>query len=96
MADLVSGISRLNPFSKKEIDDEEKGEFVDAGTVAGGGHASRQSHITKDKLRVSEVLKSFLVKEGVLQESEAGLKSEEPSTALRELLDRSHIKVPHS
>ncbi|KAI4665601.1 uncharacterized protein J4E78_003063 [Alternaria triticimaculans] len=94
MAELISGISRLNPFAKKEVDDEEKGDFVDAGTVAGGGHAARQSHITKDKLRVSGALKSFLVKEGVLQESEAGLKSEEPTTALRELLDKSHINVP--
>ncbi|KNG47800.1 PLC-like phosphodiesterase [Stemphylium lycopersici] len=93
MADLVSGISKLNPFSKK-VDEDDKGEKIDAGTVAGGGHASQESHVTKDKLRVSEALKSYLVKEKVLQESEAGLKSDEPTTALRELLDKNHINVP--
>ncbi|CAE7022405.1 hypothetical protein CFE70_003144 [Pyrenophora teres f. teres 0-1] len=94
MADLVSGISKLNPFSKKAVDDEDKGEAIDAGTVAGGGHAARESHVTKDKLRVSEAIKSYLVKEGVLQEFEAGLKVDEPTMALRELLDKSHINVP--
>ncbi|KAF1937918.1 PLC-like phosphodiesterase [Clathrospora elynae] len=95
MVDLVSGISKLNLFSKTSaVDDEDKGEAIDAGTVAGGGHASRQSHVTKDKLRVSQALKSYLVNEGVLQEFEAGLDVEEPTTALRELLDKSHIKVP--
>lgn len=95
MADLVAGISKLNPFSKTSvIDDEDKGEAIDEGTVAGGGHASRQSHITKDKLRVSEALKIYLVKEGVIHDEEAGLNIESPTTALRELLDRSHITVP--
>ncbi|KAF1834699.1 1-phosphatidylinositol-4,5-bisphosphate phosphodiesterase gamma 2 [Decorospora gaudefroyi] len=93
MADLVSGIAKFNPFSKV-VDDDDKGEAIDEGTVAGGGHASRQSHITKDELRVSEALKNFLVKEGVLQEAEAGLNAAEPTTALRELLDKSHINVP--
>jgi phosphatidylinositol phospholipase C delta len=95
MSDLVSGISKLNPFSKKsKIDDEDKGEAIDAGTVAGGGHASRQSDITKDKLRVSQALRRFLVEERVLQESDAGLGAEESTGALRELLDKSHINVP--
>lgn len=95
MSDLVSGISKLNPFSRKNtLDDEDKGEAIDAGTVAGGGHASRESHVTKDKLRVSRVLKKFLVEEGVLQETEAGVDSETPSQAMRELLDKSHINVP--
>jgi phosphatidylinositol phospholipase C delta len=82
MAELVSGLSSFNPFKKSRVDDEDKGEAIDAGTVAGGGHASRQSHITKDELRVSEALKSHLVKEGVLREAEAGLG------------DKSHINVP--
>jgi phosphatidylinositol phospholipase C delta len=95
MSDLVSGISKLNPFSRKNtLDDEEKGEAIDAGTVAGGGHASRESATTKDKLRVSKVLKKFLVEEGVLQAAEAGVDVEEPTAALRELLDKSHINVP--
>lgn len=95
MSDLAAGISKLNPFSRRyTLDDEEKGEAIDAGTVAGGGHASRESAVTKDKLRVSRVLKRFLVDEGVLQAAEAGVDVEEPTSALRELLDKSHINVP--
>ncbi|KAH9877860.1 hypothetical protein J1614_003077 [Plenodomus biglobosus] len=95
MAELVSGIAKLNPFSKKsKVDDEDKGEAIDAGTVAGGGHASRQSQITKDELRVSQALRRYLVEEKVLGEPEAGLNSEQPTTALRELVSKSHIHVP--
>ncbi|CAO2655253.1 Nn.00g103170.m01.CDS01 [Neocucurbitaria sp. VM-36] len=95
MAELVAGITKLSPFSKKTaVDDEDKGEVIDTGTVAGGGHASRRSHITKDELRVSQALKSHLVAEGILQEAEAGLDLEQPTTALRALLDKSHINVP--
>jgi phosphatidylinositol phospholipase C delta len=94
MAELVSGLSSFNPFKKSRVDDEDKGEAIDAGTVAGGGHASRQSHITKDELRVSEALKRHLVKEGVLREAEAGLGDKEPTSALRQLLNKSHINVP--
>ncbi len=95
MSELAAGISKLNPFHRRgTIDDEDKGEAVDAGTVAGGGHASRQSAITKDGLRVSHALRMFLVKEGVLQAAEAGLNDEKPTGALRELLDKSHIRVP--
>jgi phosphatidylinositol phospholipase C delta len=95
MSDLVSGIIKLNPFSKKsKVDDEDKGEAIDAGTVAGGGHATRRSDVTKNELRVSHALKKFLVDERVLQEEEAGLDVEQPTSALRELLDKSHINVP--
>jgi phosphatidylinositol phospholipase C delta len=95
MSDLVSGIIKLNPFSKKsKVDDEDKGEAIDAGTVAGGGHATRRSDVTKNELRVSHALKKFLIDERVLQEEEAGLDVEQPTSALRELLDKSHINVP--
>jgi phosphatidylinositol phospholipase C delta len=94
MADLISGISKLNPFSRSPVDDEDKGEDIDAETVGGGGHASRESPITKDRLQVSEALKRFLVEEGVLHKSEAGLNVEQPTVALRELLDKPHIHVP--
>ncbi|KAF2126494.1 PLC-like phosphodiesterase [Dothidotthia symphoricarpi CBS 119687] len=95
MADLISGIAKLNPFSRKSaVDDDDKGEAIDATTVAGGGHASRRSHITKDKLRVSQTLKTFIVQEGILGEPEVGLNMQETTMALRELLDKSHIKVP--
>jgi phosphatidylinositol phospholipase C delta len=97
MSELISGIAKLSPFSKSKkpvVDDEDKGEAIDAGTVAGGGHASRQSAITKNQLRVSKALKSFLVKEGVLAEGEVGLEQEQPTPALAELLDKPHINVP--
>lgn len=95
MSDLISGISKLNPFSKKPpTDDEDKGEAIDAETVAGGGHASRQSAITKNQLRVSHALKSFIVNEGILSEGEVDLDAEEPTSALREFLDKPHIHVP--
>lgn len=95
MSSLVSGMSKLNPFSgSSKVDDEDKGEAIDANTVAGGGHASRESHVTKDRLRVSKALREILYKENVLSKGEAGVDQEEPTTALRELLDRSHIRVP--
>ena len=97
MSELISGIAKLSPFSKSKkapVDDEDQGEAIDAGTVAGGGHASRQSAITKNQLRVNNALKSFLVKEHVLSEAEVGLDQEQPTSALRELLDTPHIKVP--
>ncbi|PSN65959.1 PLC-like phosphodiesterase [Corynespora cassiicola Philippines] len=96
MADLVSSIAKLSPFSKKKVvDDEDKGEAIDSGTVAGGGHALRQSAITKEQLRVSHALKSFIANEGILSEAEAGLDSDEPTPALREFLSKPHIRVPH-
>lgn len=95
MSELISGIAKLGPFSKKAaVDDEDKGEAIDADTVAGGGHASRQSAITKNQLRTSKALKGFLVKESILREEEVGLDQDQPTPALRELLDKPHINVP--
>ncbi|KAJ8118049.1 hypothetical protein OPT61_g893 [Boeremia exigua] len=95
MSSLVSGISKLNPFSgSSKVDDEDKGEAIDGNTVAGGGHASRESGITKDRLRVSRALREVLYKENVLSKGEAGVDQDQPTSALRELLDKSHIKVP--
>lgn len=95
MSELVSGIAKLNPFSKRsEVDDEDKGEAIDEQTVAGGGHASRESAITKNRLNVSHALRSFLAKEGVLSKDEAGVDQNEPTSALREFLDKPHIHVP--
>lgn len=94
MADLISGIAKLSPFKRQVVDDEDKGEAIDAQTVAGGGHASRQSAITKNQLNVSRALRSFLVKEGVLSDAEAGIDQDEPTSALREFLDRPHVHVP--
>lgn len=95
MNSLLSDIVKLTPFSSQyPVDEDDKGEAVDAATVAGGGHASQQSHIAKDMLRVSQVLKAFIVQEGILGEHEVDLDAQQPTTALRELLDKSHIQVP--
>jgi phosphatidylinositol phospholipase C delta len=95
MAELVSSIAKLNPFSKtSKVDDEDKGEAIDANTVAGGGHATRRSNITKDRLRVSPALKTFLYKENVLSKGDAGVDTDETSVALKKLLDKSHVNVP--
>ncbi|KAI2602394.1 PLC-like phosphodiesterase [Hypoxylon sp. NC1633] len=97
MADsLTSRFAKLNPLSRFAPGeyDEDVGEEVDDTTIAGGGHGARQTDITKHQLRVSHALKSFLVEENILSEREASLESEQPSNALRALLERSHIEVP--
>ncbi|EJT82182.1 1-phosphatidylinositol-4,5-bisphosphate phosphodiesterase delta-3 [Gaeumannomyces tritici R3-111a-1] len=104
MSDLTKRLSGLNPFSssnpekRRESEDDDKGEEIDATTVAGGGHGGRTSEITKNQLRVSQALRSFLVDRMVLSEAEAGLDADDdgrPSTAaLKALLEQSHIRVP--
>lgn len=96
MSQLISGIAKLSPFKKAPVDDEDKGETIDQGTVAGGGHASRRSAVTKNELRVSHALKSFLAKEGAMSEAELGLDQDQPTSALREFLDKPHVIVPPS
>ncbi|KAI1776541.1 PLC-like phosphodiesterase [Hypoxylon cercidicola] len=93
---LASQFAKLNPLSKLSSEDynEDVGEEIDDATIAGGGHGARQSAITKTQLRVSHALKSFLVKEDILSEEEAGLESDEPSHSLRVLLNKPHIEVP--
>lgn len=92
---ITSGLSKLNPFSRsKGGDDEDKGEQIQSDSVGGGGHASRKSKITKDRLRVSHALKSVLVSQNMLTEEEVVLDSQETSPSLKKLLDRSHVKVP--
>ena len=98
MAGVTSAFSKLNPFGKgkgtRESDYEDKGERVDQNTLAGGGHASRQTAITHH-LRVSQALRSFLVHKNVLNESDAGLSNTDQVTpALQALLEKPHIKVP--
>lgn len=95
MSELISGISKLNPFSKKAaVDDEDQGEVIDASTVAGGGHASRRTAITKNQLRCSNALRAFLVDEGVLSEEDGRLDQEGNTPGLAALLDKSHIDIP--
>ncbi|KAF2011276.1 PLC-like phosphodiesterase [Aaosphaeria arxii CBS 175.79] len=95
MSELITGLSKLSPFARKTaVDEDDIGDAIDGDTVAGGGHASRQSPITKDQLRVSHALKNFLIKEGLLNKHEAGLDLEHPTPALQSLLNKSHINVP--
>ena len=93
-AAITSGLANLNPFSKKKDEDEDKGEAIGADSVGGGGHASRQSKITKSELRVSRALKSLLAHEGVISEKDAEGDPGQISPALKQLLDRSHLNVP--
>ena len=60
MSALASGLSKLR-LRKTAEDDDDVGEEIDANTVAGGGHAARQTAITKDQLRVSHALKVNVV-----------------------------------
>ncbi|KAF2743543.1 PLC-like phosphodiesterase [Sporormia fimetaria CBS 119925] len=97
MSSLVSGLANLRPFSKRrprDDEDDDVGEAIDAATVAGGGPAARQSATSKRQLRVSQALKSFLVKEGMLDEDNAALSTEHSSPVLQDLLGRPHIVVP--
>ena len=98
MASLVSGVAKLNPFKKsvREDDDEDKGEQIDPGSVAGGGHSARQTAITKTQLRISPALKSFLVNQNVISEQDAAVKSDHLSEPLKALVDKPHINVPSS
>ncbi|KAH0836177.1 hypothetical protein AYO21_08620 [Fonsecaea monophora] len=96
-AHLASHMAKLNPFSKKngKVDNEDAGEVIDASTVAGGGHGSRETNITKHQLRVSHALKAFLVKHHVLSEEEAALDNPDTVTeSLHALLNKPHINVP--
>lgn len=95
MAEISDRLSNLNPFSKsksrRNTDEEEDiGEEIDSGTVAGGGHSS----VSKSQLRVSNSLKSFLVGKGILAPSDAGIDSEELTEPMRHLLVKPHIFVP--
>ena len=96
MSGITEGISKLKPFGKKRSkDDEDAGEKVDKGSVAGGGHSYHDP--TKSQLRVSPALRAFLVHEKVLSEQDAGVASPDTNTeGLKSLLARPHISVPAS
>jgi phosphatidylinositol phospholipase C, delta len=100
MAAVTSAFSKLNPFGSKakatkEADDDDIGEQVDETSLAGGGHAGRQTRLTKTELRVPHALRSFLVAQHALDEVDAGLENPEQLTpAVKSLLDRPHIVVP--
>ncbi|USW53617.1 Putative C2 domain, phosphatidylinositol-specific phospholipase C, X domain, C2 domain superfamily [Septoria linicola] len=93
---LTSAVAKLNPFAKQERDEDDFGEAVEVDSVAGGGHASRVSKITKEQLRVSHALKTFLINNHILgpQEVNLNVRDAENSGALKEMLDNPHVHVP--
>ncbi|KAH6995883.1 PLC-like phosphodiesterase [Ilyonectria sp. MPI-CAGE-AT-0026] len=95
MADIAERMGSLNPFSKKSrrrVSDEDFGEDIDSGTVAGGGHTTR--HLVLD-LRVSHALRSLMVDRGLLSEQDAVLEEESAlSRGLLEFVSKPHIRVP--
>jgi phosphatidylinositol phospholipase C delta len=96
---LTSRLARFKPFSKakRKVDDEDTGDEIDSSTVAGGGHAARQSEITRSQLRVSHALRSFLVHQGVLSREDAGAHDPESTPGpLYDLVEKPHINVPAS
>ncbi|KAK1996505.1 phosphatidylinositol-specific phospholipase C [Colletotrichum falcatum] len=94
MASLTAKFADLNPFSKSAPEDEEElGDATDNTTLAGGGHAARDSDL-KHRLRVSRALRSFLVDQGVISSHDANIDSEHASPALQALVDKPHISVP--
>ncbi|KAL0941295.1 1-phosphatidylinositol-bisphosphate phosphodiesterase gamma 2 [Colletotrichum truncatum] len=95
MASLItSKLANFNPFSRSAPEDEEElGENTDNTTLAGGGHAARDTDL-KHRLRVSRAIKSFLVEQKVLSARDANVDSDHPTPALQALVDKPHISVP--
>lgn len=93
-SNITSRLSRLNPFGKVKTDEEDLGETIDSTSVAGGGHASRRTKLTKTELQVGQALKELLVQKKVLSAADAGIGSDQQPPALKALLDKSHINVP--
>lgn len=92
---ITSALANLNPFSRHKEDDEDKGGEIEPSSIAGGGHASRQTDITQNKLRASHALRSFLVHHDVLSEEDAALKEPDAVTpTVRALLEKPHLNVP--
>lgn len=96
MADsgLSSKFAKFNPFAKAKTDPDDAGQSIAPDAVGGGGHSARETPITKAGLRVNHALKSYLVGQKVLSKEEAGLDSDEATDALKQVLDKPHVKVP--
>lgn len=90
---IASTLSKINPFGKKR-DEDDFGEAVDFDSVAGGGHASRETKITKEQLRVSDAIKHFMIHEGILAPEDLDMNSPSNSGTLKEFLDKPHVNVP--
>ncbi|KYK56089.1 1-phosphatidylinositol-4,5-bisphosphate phosphodiesterase gamma 2 [Drechmeria coniospora] len=94
---LSSRLANLNPFTKGGgggggDDDDDQGDRIDNESIGGAGrHHARRTEEAKVELRVSHALRSFLLKERLLSESEA---AEEHSEALQRLLSRTSFDAP--
>lgn len=86
----------FNPFARPGSPaQDEVGEQTDSNTIAGGGRSSRRTDITRDQLRVSQALKSYLLVEGVLSPEDLDDDTEEsPSAVVKALVKKPHINVP--
>ena len=93
-SNITSRLSRLNPFGRVKTDEEDLGDTIDSTSVAGGGHASRRTQLTKRELQVGKALREFLVQKKVLSAADAAVDSEQQTPALKALVDKSHINVP--
>lgn len=93
---ITSAFASLNPFARQASPvQDEAGEEVDNATIAGGGHAFRSTELTRHQLRVSHALKSFLLVQGELHPDDLEDDSDEqPSPALKALVDKPHACVP--
>lgn len=93
---ISSAFSSLNPFARKASPSQDDvGEQVDNTTIAGGGHSSRKTEVTRHRLRVSHALKSFLLSQDALSPADLEDDTEEtPSPALRALVEKPHVSVP--
>ncbi|GAO19950.1 hypothetical protein UVI_02052860 [Ustilaginoidea virens] len=90
---LSQKLAQLNPFNPSE-DDEDKGEVIVIESVGGGGRSTRKARYDKEQLRVGKSLRSFLARNGILSEEDAGVAIEESTPSLRNLLGKSHFSVP--
>lgn len=93
---VVDKLSKLNPFGKSKVDDDDKGQAIEIDSVGGGGKASKKANQKKDQLKVSKALRSVLVHEGILSEEQAAVDAGPGHIPppLKQLLDKPHINIP--
>ncbi|QPH16096.1 hypothetical protein C2857_000648 [Epichloe festucae Fl1] len=92
---LSQKLARLNPFKPGE-DDEDQGGDIGVDSVGSRNRSTRKAQLDKQQLRVSKSLRSFLAKNKILSEVDAGVDLDEWTPALRNMLSKSHFDVPES